>query len=436
MCAQRGICEYYFTLTMADLNPDQNPAWRRTLSILFFTQLATAVGFSSIFPFLPLYVESLGSSTGINIELLAGGVYSAQAVTMMIASPIWGMIADRYGRKLMIQRASFGGAFVILLMAFAQSAEQLIALRALQGLISGTVAANSALMAAQTPRKHTGYAMGMLQVGLGAGVALGPLLGGLLADRLGYAPTFYATALLLLLAGLVVHFGVEEEFHLPALGDGPHTLLGDWRVLLAQTGVRQTYSLSFLSQLSRMMMIPITPLFVQELMAPGASVNTYTGLIIGISSAAMTVSAGPLGRAGDRRGQRRVAAWSALLAGLFYVPQALVSHAWQLLPLAAIAGLGMGGLLPTLGALLARYTREGQEGAAFGLYNAVRAAASSVAPMLGSAIALIFGLRAAFLAAGVVMLVTAAYARVALPPSLAKDGSTSAAAVLGSDINP
>jgi len=34
------------------------------------------------------------------------------------------------------------------------------------------------------------------------------------------------------------------------------------------------------------------------------------------------------------------------------------------------------------------------------------------------------------------MLVTAAYARVALPPSLAKDGSTSAAAVLGSDINP
>jgi DHA1 family multidrug resistance protein-like MFS transporter len=394
------------------------PAWRRTLNILFFTQLATAVGFSSIFPFLPLYVESLGSSSGINIELLAGGVYSAQALTMMIASPIWGMIADRYGRKLMIQRASFGGSVVILLMAFAQSAEQLVALRALQGLISGTVAANSALMAAQAPRKHTGYAMGMLQVGLGAGVALGPLLGGFLADRVGYAPTFYATAALLLLAGLVVHFGVEEDFQLPILGGETHTLIGDWRELLSRPGVKQTYSLSFLSQLSRMMVIPITPLFVQAIMAPGSVVNTYTGLIIGSSSAAMTISAGPLGRAGDRRGQRRVAAWSAFLSGICYLPQALVSQAWQLVPLAALGGLGTGGLLPTLSALLARYTRDGQEGAAFGLDNAVRSAARSIAPMLGSAIALLFGLRAAFVAAGVVMLLTALYARAALPPSL------------------
>ncbi len=405
-------------MNTSDQQQPVTSTWRRTLTFLFFTQLATAVGFSSIFPFLPLYVESLGSSSGINIELLAGGVYSAQALTMMIASPIWGMVADRYGRKLMIQRASFGGAVVILLMAFAQSAEQLVALRALQGLISGTVAANSALMAAQTPRKHTGYAMGMLQVGLGAGVAFGPLLGGFLADRFGYAPTFYATAALLLLAGLVVHFGVEEDFQLPILGGETHTLIGDWRELLSRPGVKQTYALSFLSQLSRMMVIPITPLFVQAIMTPGSVVNTYTGLIIGSSSAAMTISAGPLGRAGDRHGQRRVGAWSAFLSGICYLPQALVSQAWQLLPLAALGGLGTGGLLPTLSALLARYTREGQEGAAFGLDNAVRSAARSIAPMLGSGIALLFGLRAAFVAAGLVMLLTAIYARAALPPSM------------------
>jgi len=139
-----------------------NSHWERTLYILAFSQFITAIGFSSIFPFLPLYVKSLGSTTGLSIELLAGLVFSAQAFTMMIASPIWGGLADRFGRKLMIQRASFGGTVLLFIMAFVTSAEQLVALRAIQGLITGTVAANNALVASIAPRERTGYAMGML----------------------------------------------------------------------------------------------------------------------------------------------------------------------------------------------------------------------------------------------------------------------------------
>ncbi|MBN1668424.1 MAG: MFS transporter, partial [Anaerolineales bacterium] len=148
--------------------------WRRTLYILFFAQLMVAVGFSSIFPFLPLYVDSLGSSYGLSLELLAGLVFSAQAFTMMLASPLWGALADRYGRKIMVVRSMFGGALVTLLMALVSSAEQLVALRALQGLITGTIAAASALQASVTPRRHLGYAMGLLQVGFGTGIAAGP----------------------------------------------------------------------------------------------------------------------------------------------------------------------------------------------------------------------------------------------------------------------
>ena len=385
--------------------------------VLFFSQLATSVGFSSIFPFLPLYVESLGSSTGLDLEILAGAVYSAQAITMMIAAPIWGAVADRYGRKLMVQRASFGGAAVIVMMAFVRSGEQLVALRALQGLITGTVAANSALLAAQVPRKHTGYAMGMLQVGLGAGVALGPLVGGFVADRLGYAPAFYITAVMLFAAGLLVHFCIHEQFVPPSRDHGARSWFADWGNVIRRPGVRPTYSLSFFSQLGRMMLIPVTPLFVQELMGAGGSVNTFTGLIIGLNSAAMTVGAGPLGRLGDQRGQRRVASASALLAGLFYLPQGLVSANWQLLPFAILGGFAIGGVIPTLSALLARYTLHGQEGAVYGLDNAVRSAARSIAPMVGSTVALLFGLRSAFFAAGAVLILTALLARFVLPPT-------------------
>ncbi|HLF80559.1 MAG TPA: MFS transporter, partial [Anaerolineales bacterium] len=182
----------------------QRQSWQRTLYIVFFAQLMTAVGFSSIFPFLPLYVESLGTSTSLSLELLAGLVFSAQAFTMMLASPIWGALADRYGRKVMVERAAFGGAVLLLMMAYVRSAEQLVALRAIQGFVTGTLAASNALVAASVPRERTGYAMGLLQTALGTGVAVGPLIGGAAADAFGYRAAFYLTAALLFLAGLLV----------------------------------------------------------------------------------------------------------------------------------------------------------------------------------------------------------------------------------------
>ncbi len=186
--------------------------WQRTLYIMFVAQLLTAVGFSVIFPFLSLYVTELGSSSSLSVEFLAGAVFSAQALTMMIASPIWGAVADRYGRKLMVQRAMFGGAVIMLLMGFARTGEELVLLRALQGLITGTVAASNALVASVAPRRRSGYAMGLLLMGQTTGIAIGPLIGGVLADAFGYQLTFVVTSVLLLVGGILVFFGVEERF--------------------------------------------------------------------------------------------------------------------------------------------------------------------------------------------------------------------------------
>ena len=125
-------------------------SWKFTLGVLFIAQILSAVGFSMIFPFLPLYIESLGSAGGHSTELLAGLVISVQGITMMIAAPFWGAVADRFGRKKMIMRALFGGAITLALMGFVQSAEQLILVRAVQGVVTGTVSANNALVAAAT----------------------------------------------------------------------------------------------------------------------------------------------------------------------------------------------------------------------------------------------------------------------------------------------
>ena len=392
--------------------------WQRTLYIMFFAQMMTAIGFSSIFPFLPLYVKDLGAITDLSIEFLAGMVFSAQAFTMMIASPIWGIIADRYGRKLMVERAMFGGAVMLLLMAFVHSAEELVILRAIQGLITGSVAAANALVASEAPRERTGYAMGVLQVGLGSGVALGPLIGGAIADFFGYSAAFFVTAGLIFLSGVLVFFGVEEDL-VPAdrFTKRASNFIAQWRHILAAPGVIMTYSLRFMNRLGRMMILPMIPLFIETLLRDTARINTFTGLVIGVGAATTTLSSIYLGRLGDRIGHRRIVIVGVVIASLLYLPQSLVMAGWQLLVLQALIGVAMGGIIPGLSALLTRYTQSGEEGAVFGLDNSIQAAARSVAPLIGAGVAMWFGLRAVFIAAALFYLIAGFLAAWRLPRS-------------------
>jgi len=390
--------------------------WQRTLYIMFFAQLMTGVGFSSIFPFLPLYVKALGSTTGLSIELLAGLVYSMQAFSMMIASPIWGILADRYGRKLMVVRAMFGSAIVLFLMAFVRSAEELILLRTVQGLVTGVVGAANALVASEAPRERSGYAMGLLQMGLGTGIAFGPMIGGALADAFGYAVVFYVTGALLFLAGAIVLIGVKEEFiPIDAPVEKGKGFIVKWREIFTMPGVFMAYSMNFMAQLGRMMIIPIIPLFVETLLVESNTLNTFTGLITGVSSATTTLCAVYFGRLGDRVGHRRILISSLFFSACMYLPQSLVEEGWQLLILYALVGVGLGGIIPSVNALLAHYTIPGEEGAVYGLDNSIRAGARSLAPMLGSGLALWFGLRGTFVATALVFVLAGFLAYWRLP---------------------
>ncbi|MGB7988838.1 MAG: MFS transporter [Candidatus Methylophosphatis roskildensis] len=388
------------------------PEWERILYILVAAQLLSAMAFSNIFPFLPLYIKDLGSSSGLSLELLAGLVYSGQAFSMMIASPIWGSVADRYGRKLMLERALFGGAVLLFLMGYVQSAEQLVLLRFIQGAVTGTIAAANALIAAIAPRERTGYAMGLLQVGSWAGFGVGPLTGGLLADAFGYRAAFLVTGVMLGLAGLLIVFFVKEKFtpvERPARQSGALTggLLRSYGRILRAPGMPLTYAMRFLSSMGGSMITPVLPIFLLQIMSDPSRVNTLAGVTGGLTYGASSVAAIFLGRLGDRVGHRRILAISALAAGLVYLPQGWVSHTWQLVALQAVAGAASGGLLPSVSALLARYATPGEEGSVYGLDNSVGSAARTVAPLIGAGLVQVSGIPAAFLAAGLVYLLAA-----------------------------
>ncbi len=323
----------------------------------------------------------------MSLTLLAALVFSAQALTMTIASPIWGSVSDRYGRKPMVERAAYSGAITLALMAFVPNAEVLVLLRALQGFLTGTVSAGNALVASSVPRDRVGYAMGLLQLGLGSGVAVGPFIGGVLADTFGFRATFLVTAVLLAASGLMVTLGVKETFVRPSKKAGPREkMLVSWQRILRTPQVGTLYTLSFLNWLGRNMLTPILPLFVATLPLSSRGVNTTIGLIVGIAAATGTLSAVYIGRLGDRIGHRPILIVCAVAAALLYAPQSFVTQVWQLIVLQALTGIAVGGLTPSVAALLSRYTRPGQEGSVYGLDNAIVSASRTVAPLLGAAV--------------------------------------------------
>ena len=371
------------------------PQWRRNLYILFGVQLLTTAGFSLIFPFLPLYIKELGVATRGSLEFWAGMVFSMQALTMMISSPFWGVMADRRGRKPMLLRATLGGAVLVTLMGFVQNAEQLVILRAIQGAVTGVISSVNALATATTPPEKSGSALGLLMLGRWGGIALGPVVGGILGDAFCYRESFWITGIMLGLAGLTVWFWVHEEFT-PVAKSKQIGMVAGYRQLLNMPGMIPLYLLAFLRSLGQMMIYPVASLFMIQLMQSETGAATATGLMIGAVGAASAVSGVYLGQLGDKIGHQKILIGSAIAAVLFYLPQPFVTAPWQLILLQGLTGLAAGGLLSPMAALMNLWTPPGTQGATYALDNSVVAAGRSIAPMIAAGVAVWWGVRGVF----------------------------------------
>jgi MFS transporter, DHA1 family, multidrug resistance protein len=378
------------------------PAWRRNLYILVVVQLISTAGFSLVFPFVPLYVREIGIATRGSVAFWSGLAFSSQAFTMMLAAPIWGAVADRYGRKVMLVRATFGGAILLILMGMVQNAEQLVVLRTIQGFVTGVVPAVSALVAASAPRERLGESLGLLNTSRAVGVAIGPVIGGIIGDAFGFRESFWITGALLAISGVCALLWVREEFVPPKASKQRVGFFEAYRLLLQMPGMSGLYGLQFLRSLGQTMILPMAALFVVELMGETTGAASITGLIIGLASFTAATSGVWLGRMGDRIGHTKVLIGSALVAALLYAPQPFVTHVWQLVALQALQGFAAGGLIPSISALMNLWSPVGKQGAVYGLDTSVNAGARSIAPMLGAAIAVWFGLRGVFGATAIV----------------------------------
>lgn len=406
-----------------EAQPRLSQPWQRTLAVTALAQTFSILGFAFVTPFLPLYVQELGVHGTTSITFWAAMLSGFVAIGMAIASPIWGVLADRYGRKIMVVRAAGSAALLVGLMGVVVNVYQLLALRLLQGFFTGTVSASQALVASQSPRHRLGFSMGVMQTAIFVGNSMGPLAGGFTAQFLGFRPTFAVAGGLLLMCAILVGFFVHEERETIAVAAGPklNLIAGMRDALVAPALLSMVFSL-FAVQFAITQVYPILPQFIQILQGAAGNAAVATGLVIAGAGAAGAISSTSLGWFSDRIGHRTVLATAALAACFISVPQFFVQATWQLGVLRIFDGFALGAMLPSASAILAGLVPPEKRGAAYGLSAAATSLGFAAGPLTSAAVVALTGIREVFLAAAAVLLFVFIWVRITAPTSRAGSG--------------
>ena len=379
--------------------------WKINLISVWFGCFFTGLAISQIIPFLPLYLEQLGITGGESLSLWSGLTFSITFVVSAAVAPLWGSLADRKGRKLMLLRAAFGMGVVILLQAFVTEAWQLLLLRALMGLTSGYIPNAMALVAAQVPRERSGWALSCVSTGQIGGVILGPMLGGLLADWVGLRTVFIVTAALLMVSFLVTLFLIKETGYTPV---SKKEKLSGREVFRSLDNPKLMLCLFFTTMVIQMCngsVNPILTLFVRELAPTAENIAFLSGVIAALPGVSALLAAPRLGRLGDRIGTQRILLATMVISLLLFIAMSFVTSTTQLGVLRFLLGFADGAMMPAVQTLLVRHSRDNITGRIFGYNQSFMYLGNVAGPLLGAAVSAVAGFRWVFFATAVVVLI-------------------------------
>lgn len=378
--------------------------WEKNLIVLWFSVFATGMAFSEIMPFMSLFVDTLGNFTKSQLNFYSGLVFSITFLVSAVVSPIWGKMADHYGRKPMILRASFGMAIVIAADGLVSNVWQLFALRFIQGIFTGYVSNANALLATETPKEKSGQALGTLMAGLTGGSLIGPLLGGFLASAFSYRITFFITGGILLVVFITSVLFVHETDFKPVPAKKLTNTRGVIKALKDPQMIFGMLLTTLIIQATNNSITPIISLYVRELMHHSGNVTMVSGVVAAVPGIATMAAAPIFGRLGDRIGTERILSIGFILAICFFLPTAFVTNVWQLGILRFLVGISDATMIPQVQTLLAKNTPVEVTGRIFSWNQSFQYIGNVVGPMIGAYVSGIFDYGGVFIVTAILVL--------------------------------
>ncbi|MCI1903487.1 multidrug efflux MFS transporter [Enterococcus hirae] len=376
--------------------------WKQNLAISWIGCFFTGVSFSLVMPFIPIFVEELGSPKG-QVELFSGLAISITALAAAVVSPLWGSLADRKGRKLMMVRAAIGMTITMSSLAFVPNVYWMLLMRFLTGLLSGYIPNATAMIASQVPRERSGWALGTLSTGAVAGNLIGPLLGGALAEWFGIRNVFLITGAILLITTLLTVFMIKENFE-PVQKEDLMTSQELWRKIPNKTVLLVLFVTTLILQTGITSVSPILTLYIRQLAGNIDNVLFISGLIVSVAGVSAIVSSPSLGRLGDRYGSEWVLLGGLIFSFICYVPMAFVSSPFQLGLLRFFLGFSTGALMPSINTLIGRITPPEGVSRVYSYNQTFLNLGQVLGPMVGSGVATQWGYSAVFIVTSLMVL--------------------------------
>ncbi len=382
-------------------------SWRRNLFIVWFSQILCSAAFAAILPYIPLYLRDAFNITDISVRgaWVAAFAFAGQLGYAAFV-PVWGSMADRYGRKLMLMRAYLVTAVLIPLMALMPMASLLIALRFFVGAFAGTVNAAQTLVCSTTPENRHGFALGTLSSAWWSGTMAGYMIGGVIISKWGYTWSFIACGLMLFLATTLVFFFAEDNFIPHKTRRIPRQKLrkvARARQLIPRFN-RYTWSILFillLTGLARYFENPYIALLVEKINGIEESAK-WTAIISAITALAGILSGLVLGHLCDKLPPGKIVIPAAIGSGIMLLLQGITTSLLVLGTVRFFHYFMAGGIEPVFQTMLSRATPARKRGAVFGFAASFRSIGILISMAASGAVIYQYGIRWTFCISGII----------------------------------
>jgi MFS family permease len=357
-------------------------AWRRNLFAVTAASFMGYTGFTLAMPFLPLFIAQLGVSDVAAVALWTGFSLGVTPALTALLAPLWGRLADRFGRKIMVERSL--ASFVVLMaaMAFVTRAWHVLALRAVQGLFAGYGSLSLTMAAESAPRDRMPQSIGLVQTAQRIGPALGPVIGGILAALVGLRGAFLVTAIFYAMGLLLIFVLYDERATHVAPADSDEAGGVTFRNVLAFRNFILLMGVIFGIQFVDRSFGPILPLYIEHVGTERGRVALVAGILFSIMAFAGALGHHFCGRLLRHFSMRVVIAGGAAMAA---IGSAFLGATGSFLGMAAassVLGIGIGAAMTAAYSAAGSVIPAGAHGAGFGVLTTASLTGMAISPIV------------------------------------------------------